>query len=106
MIIHGERDQGAGLENHSGQTFINELEPLGKVLSGYGNNGQDGTEGARYKNVFCSYLHGPLLPKNSRLTDLFIGLALTRRGLDSRLTPLNDELEQMAAGVITKRLLK
>ncbi|AEG60107.1 type 1 glutamine amidotransferase [Desulforamulus ruminis] len=106
MMIHGERVQVAGFENHSGQTFINELESLGKVLSGYGNNGQDGTEGARYKNVFCSYLHGPLLPKNSRLTDLFIGLALARRGLDNRLTPLNDELEQMAAGVITKRLLK
>ena len=106
IIIHGERVQVAGFENHSGQTFINELKPLGKVLSGYGNNGQDGTEGARYKNVFCSYLHGPLLPKNSRLTDLFIGLALARRELDSRLTPLNDELEQMAAGVISKRLLK
>ena len=35
-----------GFENHSGKTYIaNELCPLGRVISGFGNNGEDGTEG-------------------------------------------------------------
>ncbi|AEF94023.1 CobB/CobQ domain protein glutamine amidotransferase [Desulfotomaculum nigrificans CO-1-SRB] len=104
--INGQPVKMAGFENHSGQTFIGDLEPLGKVLSGFGNNGQDGYEGARYKNVFCSYLHGPLLPKNSKLTDLLISLALQRRGMDITLTPLNDDLENSAVEVIVKRYLK
>lgn len=104
--INGQPVKMAGFENHSGQTFIGDLEPLGKVLSGFGNNGQDGYEGARYKNVFCSYLHGPLLPKNSKLTDLLISLALQRRGMDITLTPLNDDLENGAVEVIVKRYLK
>jgi len=94
-----------GFENHSGQTFLGDVSCLGRVLSGYGNNGQDGKEGARYKNVFCSYLHGPLLPKNPALTDHLIGLSLERRGYESTLRPLNDSLENTANEIMLKRLL-
>ena len=58
-------------ENHSGKTYISDnIKPLGTVIYGNGNNGIDRTEGVRYKNVFASYGHGPLLPKNPRLADL------------------------------------
>ena len=54
-----------GFENHSGKTYLGDgVKPIGKVLAGYGNNGEDGFEGARYKNVFATYSHGCLLPKN------------------------------------------
>src|ERR1700730_6893515 len=66
-----------GYENHSGRTFLGPKgKPLGKVLAGWGNNGKDGFEGAMYKNVFGTYLHGPVLPKNPWFTDL-----LRQRGL-------------------------
>lgn len=94
-----------GFENHAGRTYLGQVEPLGKVLAGNGNNGQDGQEGAKYKNVFCSYLHGPLLPKNSALTDHLIKLALNRRGIQTRLVPLDDSLEEQANQVILRRLL-
>ncbi len=103
--IDGEPVKVVGFENHSGQTFIGNLNPLGKVLAGFGNNGRDGFEGVRYKNVFCSYLHGPLLPKNNQLTDLLIGLALERRSAKTELKPLNDELEEAAVKVMVNRLL-
>lgn len=95
-----------GFENHGGRTFLHGVKPLGNVLAGHGNNGTDGYEGARYKNVFCSYLHGPLLPKNPALTDYMISLALKRRGRDTFLSPLDNNLEEMANSVMLKRLLK
>lgn len=95
-----------GFENHSGQTFLSKnIEPLGKVLVGYGNNEAEGNEGARYKNVFCSYLHGPLLPKNVELTDLLISLALLHKGMDGVLEPLDDSLENQAREVMLKRII-
>lgn len=69
-----------GFESHSGKTFLgNGVSPLAKVIQGQGNNGQDGTEGVCYGNIFGSYLHGSLLPKNYRLTDLLILRALQRK---------------------------
>ena len=59
-----------GFENHGGRTTIGNNRSLGKVLSGYGNDGQSGEEGVVYKNVIGTYLHGPLLPKNPQLADL------------------------------------
>lgn len=93
-----------GFENHSGRTYLGQIAHLGRVLVGYGNNGRDGLEGARYKNVFCSYLQGPLLPKNPGLTDYFIQKALKRRGLPHILEPLDDNLETDANNVMLNRL--
>lgn len=103
--IAGRPVKVVGFENHSGQTFLGKIRPLGKVLYGNGNNGKDGLEGARYKNVFCSYLHGPLLPKNARLTDYLISLALKRRGMEQELKPLDDSFEDRACEVMLGRLL-
>lgn len=86
-----------GFENHSGRTFLGSgAQPLGKVVFGYGNNGQDGYEGAFYKNTFGTYLHGSFLPKNPHFTDYLIKLALRRRGLNQELQPL-DDAEELAA---------
>ncbi|HVU67502.1 MAG TPA: hypothetical protein VHD63_10255, partial [Ktedonobacteraceae bacterium] len=86
-----------GYENHSGRTYLGEgMEPLGKVMVGWGNNGKDGGEGATYKNIYASYLHGPLLPKNPWFTDYLIARALERRYGSVELTPLDDDIEQAA----------
>ncbi|OGH96879.1 MAG: hypothetical protein A2104_07320 [Candidatus Melainabacteria bacterium GWF2_32_7] len=84
-----------GFENHSGLTYLQgETKPLGIVQVGNGNNGKDKTEGAVYKNVFGTYLHGSLLPKNPHFTDYLITLALRRtNSSDVKLTELNDEIE-------------
>jgi CobQ-like glutamine amidotransferase family enzyme len=68
-----------GYENHSGATTLGPgQEPFGRVLAGHGNNGGDGTEGARTGNVIGSYLHGPILPANPTLADALIGYAVER----------------------------
>lgn len=103
--INGMTHRVVGFENHAGRTFLGDLKPLGKVLAGRGNNGEDGFEGARYNNVFCSYLHGPLLPKNTVLADNFIALALKRRGWREELQPLDDSFEKAAVDTMLKRIL-
>lgn len=96
-----------GFENHSGKTYLGEgVRPLGKVLFGHGNNGEDSGEGVRYLNVFGTYLHGPLLPKNPHFADLLLGLAIQRRGVDTDLMKLDDYLEESAHQAMIKRLLK
>ncbi len=86
-----------GYENHSGRTYLgSNAQPLGKVVAGWGNNGKDGGEGAIYKNVFGTYLHGPVLPKNPWLTDLLIQRALERRYGKVELSPLDDATEDAA----------
>lgn len=102
--IDGKPVKVVGFENHSGRTYTGTVKPLGKVLYGNGNNGSDGLEGARYKNVYCSYLHGPLLPKNTGLADKLLSLALQRRGKDHELKPLNDSVEESARRVMLGRL--
>ena len=84
-----------GFENHSGLTYLQgETKPLGTVVVGNGNNGKDGLEGGRFKNVFGTYLHGSLLPKNPHFADYLIELALEKRyGEKIKLTPLDDKLE-------------
>ena len=67
-----------GFENHGGRTYLGTAKPLGKVLKGYGNNAEDGTEGAVYRNAYGTYLHGSLLPKNPHFADYLIELALQR----------------------------
>ncbi len=87
-----------GFENHSGRTFLGEgVKPLAKVLTGAGNNGEDGTEGAVYRGVYCTYSHGSLLPKNPAMTDHLIEKALKQRlGEEFRLIPVSCEPENIA----------
>jgi lipid II isoglutaminyl synthase (glutamine-hydrolysing) len=88
----------AGFENHGGRTYLGAgAEPLGRVLQGHGNNGEDGFEGVRRANLIGTYLHGPLLPKNAWLADHLIAAGLERRyGERPDLAPLDDELERAA----------
>jgi CobQ-like glutamine amidotransferase family enzyme len=86
-----------GYENHSGRTFFeNELEPLGDVKKGAGNNGEDFEEGVRYKNAIGTYLHGPILPKNPKIADFLIETALTRKYGVTKIAKLDDSLEKKA----------
>ncbi|GIW12325.1 MAG: glutamine amidotransferase [Dehalococcoidia bacterium] len=95
-----------GFENHGGRTYLGPgVQPLGRVVAGYGNNGQDGFEGARYRNAFGTYLHGALLPKNPRLADELIRLALAYRGQEVELPPLDDAIEEQARQVALARAL-
>jgi CobQ-like glutamine amidotransferase family enzyme len=85
----------AGFENHGGRTYLGEREaPLGRVISGHGNNGRDGHEGVYRGTVVGTYLHGPLLPKNAWFADWLIATALGRP--PGGLAPLDDALEDAA----------
>ena len=87
----------AGFENHGGRTRLGAGEaPLGRVLKGYGNNGEDGHEGVRRGNVIGTYLHGPLLPKNVWFADWLIREAVGHRESLDPLEPLEDRLEAAA----------
>lgn len=92
-----------GFENHSGLTYLQgETVPMASVVIGNGNNGKDKTEGARYKNVFGTYLHGSFLPKNPHFADYLIQLALKKRYKEEmELAPLDDTLENEAHKALT-----
>ncbi|ACA44917.1 glutamine amidotransferase [Clostridium botulinum] len=93
-----------GFENHSGRTYIGNLKPLGKVVAGYGNNGEDQEEGCIYKNTFCTYFHGSLLSKNPELADRLLSTALKNKyGDEIYLEPLDDNLEFKAKEFIINR---
>jgi lipid II isoglutaminyl synthase (glutamine-hydrolysing) len=87
-----------GFENHSGKTYLKDKPAsLGKILSGFGNNGEDQTEGCIYKNAVGCYMHGSLLPKNPQLADWFIKKALEiKYGKEVKLKDLDDSIEQKA----------
>lgn len=95
-----------GFENHSGKTYLGEdVAPLGMVVKGYGNNGEDQTEGARYKNVFGTYSHGSLLPKNPVFCDFILQTALIHKyDRVPPLTPLDDTQENAAHDYMQQRL--
>ncbi len=78
IALHWNNTTLVGFENHGGRTYLGTAKPLGKVLKGYGNNAEDHTEGAVYRNAYGTYLHGSLLPKNPHLADHLIELALKR----------------------------
>jgi lipid II isoglutaminyl synthase (glutamine-hydrolysing) len=92
------RQTVAGFENHGGRTHLGgDAQPLGRVLKGFGNNGEDGFEGVRRGNLIGTYLHGPLLPKNAWLADHLIAAALEHRyGERPELEPLEDSFERAA----------
>ena len=97
VTLPGEPDPRvlAGFENHGGRTHLgSDANPLGRVIKGYGNDGRSGLEGARQDNTLGTYLHGPLLPKNTWFADWLIAVALN---VDPReLMPLEDSLEHAA----------
>lgn len=96
--LDGTKRTVAGFENHGGRTYLGpSAKPLGRVESGHGNNGGDGYEGVTEDNLFGTYLHGPLLPKNAWLADHLIGLGLAHHhGHDVELEPLDDTFESAA----------
>ena len=106
LIIQWHKHKLVGFENHGGRTYLGKrVRPLGKVIKGYGNNGEDGTEGAIYKNALGSYLHGPILPKNSCVADWLIKKALENKyQQEINLEPLDDQLDVQAHQFMLKRL--
>jgi hypothetical protein len=88
-----------GFENHSGLTYLNgDTKPIGRMIVGNGNNGADKTEGARYKNVFGTYMHGSFLPKNIHFADYMIELAL-----GEKLNSLDNEIENLTHESLVKK---
>ncbi|HEY8407293.1 MAG TPA: hypothetical protein VIK66_04895 [Gaiellaceae bacterium] len=103
-----ETDLGpiAGFENHAGRTRLDpDAQPLGRVVAGFGNDGESGFEGCRVRRAIGTYLHGPLLPRNPHLADWLLAEALAHRsgGEPPELAPLRDELESQARRVSAER---
>ncbi len=97
VVVEWQGETLVGFENHGGRTHLGEgVQSLGRVVTGFGNNGEDGHEGAVYRNAYGTYLHGSLLPKNPRFADHLIAAALRRRHRDIELAPLDDRVERMA----------
>jgi CobQ-like glutamine amidotransferase family enzyme len=97
-----------GFENHSGKTYLGPgCQPLGRVRQGFGNNGDDGAEGAVYRTAYGCYLHGSLLPKNAWFADHLLLEALRRRGgPEATLAPLDSRLEDMAHEAVVARTVQ
>lgn len=108
IVIENERFGGpvVGFENHGGRTYIGDNRPFGKVAAGYGNNGEDKTEGVLYKHVVGTYLHGPLLPKNPHVCDYLLANALGRKYGVRELEPLDDRYEWEANRYVAERFVK
>ncbi len=93
-----------GYENHSGMTILgNDQKPLGRVVKGDGNNGKDRTEGAIYKHVYGSYLHGSLLPKNPVFADALIERAVLHRYASFEPTVIDDRFADEARRIAAHR---
>lgn len=104
--IGGRKCPVVGFENHGGRTYLDDkkLQPLGTVIKGYGNNGEDKTEGLRFKNLVGTYLHGPLLPKNPALADFFIQAMADRKGVKLELV-LDDTIEKRAHEQVINKIM-
>jgi CobQ-like glutamine amidotransferase family enzyme len=110
VLLECKLDEGpprtlAGFENHAGRTYLDAgARPLGRVVSGFGNNGEDGFEGCLTGRALGTYLHGPLLPRNSWLADWLLAQGLARRlGAPPDLDPLPDDFERDAHAVAAGR---
>lgn len=106
-LVPGERRTVAGFENHAGRTILDAgAEPVGRVVAGFGNDGESGFEGCRVGRALGTYLHGPLLPRNPWLADWLLAAALAHRSGAAEppeLEPLPDVLEQEAHAVSSAR---
>lgn len=95
-----------GYENHGGRSHLgSDVEPMGKVLYGHGNDGTTGEEGCLYKNVVGTYVHGPLLPKNPGVADYLLSRALERKYGNGELEPLDDRAELAANKIMYDRMM-
>ena len=106
VLLETELGPIAGFENHAGRTYLDEgAEPLGRVVSGFGNDGRSGYEGCRLLRAIGTYLHGPLLPRNPQLADWLLQEAIAHRtgGEAPQFEPLADELEAQAQAVSAER---
>jgi lipid II isoglutaminyl synthase (glutamine-hydrolysing) len=110
VLLECELDPGvvhtlAGFENHAGRTHLDSgAEALGRVVAGFGNDGESGFEGCRIGRAVGTYLHGPLLPRNPWFADWVLAQALAHRlGEAPALEPLPDELESEAHAVSAER---
>ena len=106
LLDEPSRGRSRGFENHAGRTLLDAgATPLGRVVSGFGNDGESGYEGCRAGRAIGTYLHGPLLPRNPRLADWLLAQALAHRtgGEPPELEPLADELEAQARALSAAR---
>lgn len=105
IVTHSEQfGDIVGYENHSGQTYIDsDMQPLGRLIRGAGNNGQDDTEGCIYRNVIGTYLHGSLLPKNPAIADFLIEEAAKKKFGDFTPTVIEDRFATRAREIAIKR---
>jgi hypothetical protein len=105
IVIKTALGELVGFENHSGNTYLDDkAQALGKVVVGFGNNGEDRTEGCRVNNTFGCYLHGSLLPKNPHLADYLLQTSLRiKYQKNIKLKPLDDRLECQAHAAAVKR---
>ena len=104
--FNGHKSTVVGFENHGGRTYFDDqnLQALGTVTKGHGNNGEDKTEGICFQNLIGTYLHGPLLPKNPLLADFFIQAMTQRKGIELD-TVLDDSIENIAHEQVRKKIL-
>lgn len=97
-------DKLVGFENHGGRTYHN-YNPLGHVEAGFGNNGEDKTEGMIFKNFLASYIHGSFLPKNPHIADYMIFNALNKKYSINEIDDLDDSIEMKAHYTMLKKLM-
>ena len=105
IVIQSEQfGEIIGYENHSGQTYLGvDIQPLGQVIIGAGNNSRDGVEGATYKNVIGSYMHGSLLPKNPAITDWLIEKAAINKYSTFTPATIDDHIIKLARKYAKRR---
>lgn len=106
VIIYNEQydETYVGFENHSGKTYINNLEPLGICKKGNGNDGESQKEGCIYKNTICTYLHGPFLSKNPEISDRIIADVIKNKYNRDICINLNNSFEKSAKKFLIDRL--
>ncbi|MFA5770689.1 MAG: cobalamin biosynthesis protein CobQ [Patescibacteria group bacterium] len=109
IIIESELFPGVklvGFENHGGRTYLADKKlAFANVVQGYGNNGEDRTEGIYYKNSFGTYLHGPILPKNPEIADYLIIKAVERKyGKNVKLNKIDNLWEEKARNWVIDKL--
>lgn len=102
IAIQSEYGVILGFENHGGRTTHEHL-PLGRVLHGHGNDGRSEAEGVHHLNVWGTYIHGPLLPKNPNFADAVLQSALQYSEQSDDLQPLDDTHEKAARQAFASR---